>query len=262
MADNYILQFAGDPSALVLDDGEYSSDAQRLIGNQPGIARADFVNKALRQTSYMATVLAQWIVDYSADSVIDSNSITIGEASLVKALSLTTGFPTGTKMVFYQANAPLHWTKDTTNNDMALRVVSGTGGGIGGVHNLSTPPSLAHVHGGLNHYHAFTGVDHTHSTAGVALTEAQMPQHRHDISERGTGTGGTGLTSAGDDTNVYVTNYTGYVGSSQAHYHGNTGAADRSLASTTSYSGQTNTEYATPTSFAPKYIDVIVCTKD
>jgi hypothetical protein len=40
-------------------------------------------------------------------------------------------FPTGTKMLFKQTAAPTGWTKDTTVNDAALRVVSGTAGGGG-----------------------------------------------------------------------------------------------------------------------------------
>lgn len=35
-------------------------------------------------------------------------------------------FPTGTKMLFRQSAAPPGWTKDTTHNDKALRVVSGS----------------------------------------------------------------------------------------------------------------------------------------
>ena len=133
MAVNYIYQFAGDISALVLNDGDYSSDVQRPVGNQPGVARADLVNKALRQCSYMSTVLAQFIVTHGGESVHDSDSVTLGVANLLKTMGLTTGFPAGTKMVFYQALPPTYWTKDTTHNDMALRVVSGEGGGIGGV---------------------------------------------------------------------------------------------------------------------------------
>ena len=37
----------------------------------------------------------------------------------------------GTKMLFQQSTAPTGWTKDTTHNDKALRVVSGTAS-IGG----------------------------------------------------------------------------------------------------------------------------------
>ena len=48
------------------------------------------------------------------------------------------GFPAGTVMVFYQAAAPTGWTKITTQNDKALRVVSGSGGVAGGTYAFST----------------------------------------------------------------------------------------------------------------------------
>jgi hypothetical protein len=47
-------------------------------------------------------------------------------------------FPSGTVMVFYQAAAPTGWTKLTTQNDKALRVVSGNGGVAGGTNAFST----------------------------------------------------------------------------------------------------------------------------
>ena len=40
--------------------------------------------------------------------------------------------PSGSAMVFFQTAAPTGWTKSTTNNDKALRVTSGDGGGTGG----------------------------------------------------------------------------------------------------------------------------------
>lgn len=49
-----------------------------------------------------------------------------------------TPIPAGTDMVFYQAAAPTGWTKGTTQNDKALRVVSGNGGGSGGSRALSS----------------------------------------------------------------------------------------------------------------------------
>ena len=68
--------------------------------------------------------------------------------------------PQSARMVFYQAAAPTGWTKDTTHNDKALRVVSGTAsnGGIDSFsttfgagkttasHTLSTPQIAAHTH--------------------------------------------------------------------------------------------------------------------
>lgn len=52
--------------------------------------------------------------------------------------SLGGGVPAGTKMVFWQAAAPVGWTQITTQNDKALRVVSGTGGGAGGSNAFSS----------------------------------------------------------------------------------------------------------------------------
>jgi hypothetical protein len=49
-----------------------------------------------------------------------------------------TGIAPGTVMLFYQASAPISWTKLTTQNDKALRVVSGSGGVAGGTNAFST----------------------------------------------------------------------------------------------------------------------------
>lgn len=55
------------------------------------------------------------------------------------AFAQNAGFPSGTVMLFYQAAAPLGWTKQTTQNDKALRVVSGsTGGSAGGTNSFSS----------------------------------------------------------------------------------------------------------------------------
>jgi hypothetical protein len=46
-------------------------------------------------------------------------------------------FPAGTTMLFYQPAAPVGWTKLTSQNDKALRVVSGSGGVAGGTNPFS-----------------------------------------------------------------------------------------------------------------------------
>jgi hypothetical protein len=46
--------------------------------------------------------------------------------------------PPGTVMAFWQASAPVGWTQVTTQNDKALRVVSGAGGVAGGSNPFST----------------------------------------------------------------------------------------------------------------------------
>ncbi|WP_051003003.1 hypothetical protein [Bradyrhizobium elkanii] len=55
--------------------------------------------------------------------------------------------PSGTVMLFYQAAAPVGWTKVTTQNDKALRVVSGSGGVAGGTNPFSTVMAQTNVGG-------------------------------------------------------------------------------------------------------------------
>lgn len=80
------------------------------------------------------------------------------------------GFPPGTVMLFVQTAAPTGWTKSTTHNNKALRVVSGTAG-TGGANSFTS---------------ALNG-----NVGATTLTIAQMPSHGHTIStETATPTGG------------------------------------------------------------------------
>lgn len=74
-----------------------------------------------------------------------------------------TPFPIGTKMVFAQAAPPTDWTLDVADNDRYLRVVSGSGGGIGGPDNVNVSPTdLTHTHTLNNHQHALVPLGHKH----------------------------------------------------------------------------------------------------
>ena len=71
-------------------------------------------------------------------------------------------------MLFHQASAPTGWTKSTTNNDRALRVVSGTtGGNQGGDYSFSS-----RLNGVVT-----TGNGSVH---GHILSISEMPSHDHD----------------------------------------------------------------------------------
>ena len=106
-------------------------------------------------------------------------------------------FPTGTVMLFYQAAAPLGWTKLTTQNDKALRVVSGSGGVAGGTNafstvmaqtvvgssSLSTAQLASHTHsmpaGGTSN--SLFGCGHTASTGGTTGAAGSGSTHNHTI---------------------------------------------------------------------------------
>ena len=139
------------------------------------------------------------------------------------------GFVAGTVMVFHQAAAPTGWTKVTTHNDKALRVVSGNGGGSGG----STAFSSAFTH---SHSDNFSVNNHT-------LTISQMPSHNHFSGFYGPrGADGHVDIFASNDANDGAVN-TGSTGGNAGHNHGLSGSV-------------------TSQTIAPHYVDVIICSKN
>ena len=202
---------------------------------------------------------------------------------------LTAGVPSGTVMVFYQSAAPTGWTKSTSNNNKALRVVSGSGGGTGGTHGLSSPPSTAHTHTGPSHTHSTPS--HTHSTpshthsigahshgnslsaAAHTLTTSQIPSHYHVGSTWGGGHGTYGAPqgfSQGNDEYGGASSWnTNTTGGGSSHSHSMSGGVSNSSSYTSGSSGGTSgsggtgaTSSTGPTAFAPQYIDVIICSRN
>ena len=174
-------------------------------------------------------------------------------------------FPSGTKLSFFQASAPTGWTQDTSNNDKVLRVVSGTGGGTGGTHALTSPPSLAHTHTGASHTHSTPSHSHSHSLSAGAhtLTLSEIPSHTH-YSQRGDSSGSiSGQGHQNKDQNKHEKDkITSASGGGGSHSHSLSGSITSGGSGTSGSSGTGTTSSTTPTAFAPQYIDVIVCEKD
>ena len=138
-------------------------------------------------------------------------------------------FSSGTVIPFYNTNAPTGWTKLTTQNDKALRVVSGSGGVSGGSVAFSTAFSSQAVTG-------------TNGASGATtLTTAQIPSHSHTIGTGG-GSFNSVITRAG--TSVNGSNSTDATGSGDSHTH-----------SAAAFTG-------TAINLAVQYIDLILCSKD
>lgn len=96
-----------------------------------------------------------------------TGAVTVTQADL-NAVT-TPAFPSGTRMLFQQTAAPTGWTKDTANDDKALRVVSGTVGS-GGTNAFSTLDATAV---------GTVSSSISGSTASHILTVSQMPAHNH-----------------------------------------------------------------------------------
>lgn len=132
-------------------------------------------------------------------------------------------FPAGTKMLFAQAAAPVGWTKDTTHNDKSLRVVSGDGGGSGGLVAFST-------------LFGRTAVD------GSSLSIAQLAAHTHNMT--------------GDNAQGMYSGSSSYIGG----HNSNSGYNSGGVKTTSSAgSGATHTHGL---DLRVQYVDVIIASKD
>jgi hypothetical protein len=146
-----------------------------------------------------------------------------GEKPAKKANALNNAFPSGTLMLFQQTAAPVYWTKQTTHNDKALRVVSGTAGS-----------------GGTNAFSVVNGATAAFVN-GHVLTVAEMPSHSPPVTPsgvKGAPNGGVsfGLVSQPGAEYPFVAIGTSNTGGDVAHSH--------------------------TLNMAIAYVDLIICSKD
>lgn len=104
-------------------------------------------------------------------SILKADGLEFGNSTILD--SFYGIVPQSSNMLFYQAAAPSGWTKDVSQNNKALRVVDGTGGGAAGSLSFTTVfdddgttgPVSATVSGSVN---------------GTTLTTQQLPAHTHN----------------------------------------------------------------------------------
>lgn len=100
-------------------------------------------------------------------TTVTSTGITFNDATTQSTAAVS--FPTGTLMLFQQTAAPTGWTKQTTHNDKALRVVSGTASS-GGTSAFTT---------------VFANQTPTITVGATTLTTTQIPSHTHSYTAPG-----------------------------------------------------------------------------
>ena len=190
--------------------------------------------------------------------VLTDNSTKYATTEFVKnALAGAGQIPSGVKMLFLEASAPVGWTQVTTFNNYALRLVNATGGGTGGTVNFST---------------AFSNQSISGTIGGTSLTVDQLPSHSH--------TGSTGSENQSHKHNqVTPSTILNYQPGSAALQIGFTSPttfstfiqSDVQTAShnhnfTTASTGAGNTHThslsGANVNLAVKYVDIIACEKD
>lgn len=175
-------------------------------------------------------------------------------------------FPTGTAMLFQQTSAPTGWTKSTTHNDKALRVVNGTVSS-GGTTAFSTAMGTPSVSGtvGISGAPAVGNLAVSMSgnvaVGNTTLSVNTIPSHSHGIPQssanNNNGTiSGRGLTP---QSNTY---YTANTGNNGAHGH----SASHNLAGTLngapSVGNLAGSLSSATAAINVQYVDIIIATKD
>lgn len=87
MANN-ILTFCGtDTGTNLLTQSEYNLSTDRTSGNKPGIASAKLANRALRQSAFIASQIAQFLTDKTGQDILDNDNT----ADLLATINLAFG---------------------------------------------------------------------------------------------------------------------------------------------------------------------------
>ena len=156
----------------------------------------------------------------------------------VRIASSDDGFVSGTSMLFLQAAAPTGWTKSTTHNNKALRIVSGTGGTSGGT------TSFTSVFGARTLLRS--------DLPNVTITTSMNGAHTHPLSF---------TSSGGDDpaggNNAFSTDNTSRSGPYTPTYFTMESAGDHTHSFALN-GGVTQTSL----DFAVQYVDAIICVKN
>lgn len=182
--------------------------------------------------------------------VLGNNSGSTGDVLALAADEVWSlmGFVQDTTTPFVQTTPPIGWTKQTTHNNKALRLVSGTPSSGGttaftsvfsaGAATSSTTLTQAHMG---SHSHTYSGTTNTASAHTHTYLEPADRTKKPASTESGSGWGD----AVGD---------TGHTSSSDgAHSHTYTGTASGGAAAT----GHSHT-----INLAVKYVDIVYATKD
>lgn len=184
-----------------------------------------------------------------------TGAVTLTQAQ-INALADTVPAPQGTKMLFRQSTAPNSWVKDTSDDNAAIRVVSGSvgsGGSAGFTNAFNTAFTISGTTGGSG-----TLSTSASTTGSTTLSVSQLPAHNHTFTE----------SYAKEDNNftpggAYPLRESSAIIGTHTTTTDDTGSGDGHTHSIPSLDIPTHTHSFSDThNFDVKYVDVIVCTKD
>ena len=163
IAGTLAITVDGGLSVGALSEGTFSvTTGDVVINNQTAGANVIIASQGTAVVTVNGTTNRAEVTTPDGNTAVEIANVDYVDSSV----SASTDIPSGTLMLFQQTLAPTGWTKQTTHNNKALRVVSGTVGSGGNT--------------------AFTTVFGAGKTAGDhALSASQIPAHNHSASFAG-----------------------------------------------------------------------------
>jgi hypothetical protein len=186
VATNDFLPFGVGAGANVLDQAAYDALAARTAGFSAGVAKSIEANKVWRQSSFIASVLAQFIADTTGEDVLDDGNAVALQATLRRAL---TGVPTGIvgdlrngRMSVAVASATATFTADVLVLQNSLGGLTSQLSSYSQAVNLATTGAggmdtgLAPASGYVALYAIYNPITGARSIIGVNATSAIQPE--------------------------------------------------------------------------------------
>ena len=265
----------------------------RLVQGSDFVARDGATVELVSGATVNDVIDFQIFDSFNVVAAVDPNNAVDLGGSLTVTGSGTASVPSGSQMLFYNSAAPTGWVKQTSLDNRALRVVSGSGGGTGGQRgftsvfaNQNVGISISDSDGGttdgsggmnvsLGHSDysgnlAFSGATNLHT-----LSSGELPSHSHNFhrTRYATAAGGAGSPGAEFgtvDSGAWSETNTQNHGSGQSHNHtyqwlganhrhtlGQLDLIDHTHDFDVSFSGSGNTNL----DLRVQYMDVILCAK-
>ena len=274
-----VLQLAGSPSdtnTITISPNDqdklyfvYNNSGRSVIftqgsGGNVTISQSDYaIIYADGAGSGAKVTLMTWGAAQIKDNAITTAKIADNAVTAAK-LADTAVFASGTKMLFQQTAAPTGWTKDTSHNDKALRITSGTVS-TGGSVAFETAFASQTPAGSISN--SVSG-----STASHTLTTSQIPAHRHLLFSNNTATGTFGNSNLNSSSSPARQN--NGLGEGDEKYSMMNGSADATVGRSESVGGGSghthgagtlavsSTFSGTAINLDVQFVDVIICTKD
>ena len=235
-----------------------SLNASSLSSGTTAVARGGTGASTLTANNVLlgnGTSAVQFVAPGTSGNVLTSNGSTWTSAAAA-------AFDSGTLMLFQQTSAPTGWTKQTTHNNKALRVVSGAASSGGSVAFTTAFASQA-VSGSVSVSASTGAVSAPVSIGNTTLSTPQIPSHTHPFRNTSAyNSYGGGLPSG--NVNISYNNGVGQTspnanapsGGGGSHTHpGSGGSHSHPVSAPASFSGNA-------INLAVQYVDLIIASKD